>query len=281
MKILVVGATSSLAKSLIPALSEYAEVMTGGRKNADIYLDLLEDAPITLPEGIDIVINTAAHFGGGSDVQIYEAEKANVLGNLRLCQASLAARVSRYIYISSMSACLQPGDTYYGIYALSKRHAEEVTGYFCKLHNLPFTILRPSQIYGEDESFKAHQPYIYAAIENARNNRDTNIYGRHDALRNYIYVDDLVTIISKVISLGINGSFSVVNPINISYSDIAWAAIKAFNSKGQVRFLEDKPDIPDNIFNIDNILYEKIDYAPMISIEEGMHRIAKHKSLKT
>lgn len=65
MRILVVGGTSSLGCALRSILSVFAEVITAGRTEFDVHLDM--NSPIErieLPENIDTVINAAAHFGG-------------------------------------------------------------------------------------------------------------------------------------------------------------------------------------------------------------------------
>ena len=53
MKILVVGGKSSLAKALVPVLSGFAEVITAGRTDCDIYLDLNDPIEnILIPSGV-------------------------------------------------------------------------------------------------------------------------------------------------------------------------------------------------------------------------------------
>jgi dTDP-4-dehydrorhamnose reductase len=86
MRILIVGGTSSLAKALMPVLSEFADVVTAGRSGCYMHLDLSDPMKeIIIPDGVDVVINTAAHFGGDDYDQIYQAEFVNVLGMLKLC----------------------------------------------------------------------------------------------------------------------------------------------------------------------------------------------------
>ena len=57
-----------------------------------------------------------------------------------------------------------------------------------------------------------------------------------------------------------------------------WAAFAAFNSQASVHFLKDKPDIPDNIFEKDDTLYKQINFYPVISIEEGIKKIAEWRA---
>ena len=271
---------SSVSKALKPKLLEYAEVITAGRANCDITLDLNNlNEEIKFPSEIDVVINTAASFGGISDKEILETENINVLGTLRLCEAAKGKHVKHFILISSIFATLNENSKNYSIYALSKKHSEDIARYYCTLNKLPLCILRPSQIYGIGDGFRKHQPFFYHMIDKAQNNEDIELCGTNDPKRNYIYIDDLTSIIVKVIQNNIEGTYSCVQERDLTYSEIAKAAFKAFNTNGKVIFHKDQPDISDNIFQIDNSLYKKIGFYPEISIQEGIKKIATHLNL--
>ncbi len=278
MKTAIVGGTSSLGRALKPVLSKFSEVITLGRKNCDILLDLTDPVEkIKLPQGLDVIIHTAAHYGGQTPEDILDAFNVNVLGTIKLCHAAAQANAKHLIFISSLSACLDETSTYYNAYAISKKHAEEAARYYCSLHDIPLTILRPSQVYGDTDSFKLHQPLIYLIIDQAERGEEITLYGSNDALRNYIHVDDLTEIIGKVVKGKILGTYSCLNPADVRYSQIAQAAIAAFRSQSHVRFLKDRPDIPDNIFKPDDSLLKKIGFYPRITIEEGMRKIAEYR----
>ena len=66
-------------------------------------LDLTAPAEeMRLPDGVDVVIHTAAHFGGKSPAEIQAAEDVNVMGTLKLCQASVRAKVQHFVFISTI-----------------------------------------------------------------------------------------------------------------------------------------------------------------------------------
>lgn len=282
MKILIVGGTSSLAYVLKPVLSEFAEVITAGRVGCDVHLDLRDPIEkFEIPKDTNVVINTVAHFGGKNYEQMYLAEYVNVLGVLKLCQACVKKKVRHFVSISSIYACLEKTSDYYSIYALSKKQADEVVQLFCSSFNLLYTILRPSQLYGNEDIFRKHQPFLYTAIDKAEEGEDINIYGSNDAIRNYIHINDFTKIISLVIKEEIYGLYSCTNIVDISLSKVANAAIDAFRSTGRVIFLKDMENIQDNVFPYDDSLYKKLNYFPQISIEEGVKGIAFHRLLKS
>jgi nucleoside-diphosphate-sugar epimerase len=278
MKILLVGGTSSLSRSLIPILSNFSEITTAGRTGCDLRIDLSESSSeYLLPAGIDVLIHTAASFRGKSETEILEVEKVNVLGTIKLCLAAIQAKVKHFVFISSIFATLDDSSEFYSIYSLSKRHAEEMTKFICLKNSLPLTILRPSQIYGNEDYFRRNQPFLYSIIDRAQKGEAITIFGSHDPLRNFIHINDLNMIIAEVIKKKVVGTYSCAQTNDVTFSEIANAAFSAFNQDAKISFDEDKTDILDNIFEKDNSLYRLIDYYPQISIEEGMKAIANYR----
>jgi nucleoside-diphosphate-sugar epimerase len=278
MRILIVGGTSSLARALKPVLSELAEVITAGRTGCDMHLDLSDPVEkIELPQDIDVVINTAANVGGKSFEEMLQAESVNVLGILKLCQACTRAKIKQLVLISSIFACIDKSSRFYSIYSLSKKHSDEVAQLYSSTFGLPLTILRPSQFYGVGEAYRKHQPFLFTIIDKAANDEDILIYGSNDALRNFIHVEDVAKIIALVIQRRIEGMYTCMNTVNVSYSEVAAAAIEAFESKSTIKFMKEQPDIPNNIFETDDSLFRLIDYYPKISILLGMKKEAAYR----
>ena len=275
MKILLVGANSSLAYALKPVLEEFAEVITAGRSNCDVMLDLAGD--ISIPPGFDTVINTACHFGGKDVASIIAAEQINVLGMLKLCHACIKSNVGHFVQVSSIFAELPRISPFFNIYALSKRHGDEATQLLSGAYKLPLAIVRPSQFYGVGDLYRRSQPFLYALIDKAQANDDIVIYGSNDAQRNFIHIVDVAKILALVVQQRVEGIFSCAHPENVRYSEIAQAAINAFDSNSSVRFALDQPDIPDNGFTSDHTLYQRVGYFPRISIADGMRMEAAYR----
>jgi nucleoside-diphosphate-sugar epimerase len=278
MNVLITGGTSSVAQSLIPILSKSCNVITAGRRNCDIEMDLKNT--ISFPANIDTVIHTAAYFKSKSDIEIYESENINVLGTLKVCQAALHAGVKHLIFISSMYATVSENSDNYNMYSISKKHAEELAKFYCLKNSIALSILRPSQLYGIGNNFYIHQPFFYKILDNIENNRDVYFYGSNDPIRNYLYIDDLSKIINEVVLKKTEGTFSCCYPSDVTYSQIAKAAIKVYNSSSTIHFVSDKPDIADNIFIKDDTLYKILNLYPDIDIENGISKIMISKLKK-
>jgi nucleoside-diphosphate-sugar epimerase len=272
--IFIIGASAALARAAIKVLAADNTIITAGRKDCDI------TKPFDLPSKVDVVLNFAAAFGGNEDHEIMAAEQVNSLGLLHICVAAKKAGVAHVVNISSLSAVHEASSPYYSIYAITKKHGDELAGYYCLLNKIPLTILRPSQVYGDDHSFAAHQPFFYQIVDKARTGANIEIYGKHDALRNYIHASDLSELISRVIEQSVEGIFPCLNPTDVTYSQLAKSAQNVFQKGGIVTFLEDKPDTPDNVFDMDMSIYEKTGYDAQVSIEAGLQRIKAYQQGK-
>lgn len=278
MKILLMGGNSSLAQALRPALETFAEVVTAGRRGCHVPLDLTWPVErFEIPSGVDTVINLAAHFGGPDFSDLLAAEDVNVLGALKLAHACTQAGVIQLVHVSSIFAGLAEDSLFYSSYALSKRHAEELLQLYSRQTGLPLAILRPAQIYGPGDGFSRHQPLLYALLDQAWRGAGIVLNGSNDAKRNFIYVEDVVEVIVRVVRRRIKGRYACAGLANVRFSEIAAAAMAAVASASEIRFDVTKPDIPDNAFEPDETLYRLIDYSPRISLQEGLARIAEKR----
>jgi nucleoside-diphosphate-sugar epimerase len=276
MRVLIVGGTSSLAQALIPLLRERCELLTAGRQGCDIELDLCS-RDIQIPGGIDCVVNMAAAFGGKELTDTLQAMDVNVLGVMKLCHASSKASAKHLVHISSIFSDLESESPFFGAYSLSKRHSEDVAQFCGREFRLPVAVLKPSQIFGVGPGFRRHQPFLYTIMDKAQSHEDINLFGSNDPLRNFIHAQDVAKIISAAVAMKIEGTYRCVHPDNVTYSQIAAAAISAFESKSKVAFLKDKPDIPSNGFACDETLFRLLDYFPRISMAQGMQMEAAHR----
>ncbi|RZK22129.1 MAG: NAD(P)-dependent oxidoreductase [Flavobacterium sp.] len=278
MQIALFGANSSISQAVKPLFEKVSNVMTIGRSNADIILDLNNyPSEFNLPPDIDALIHTAAHFGGLNVDEISDAVMVNVIGTLKLYDASVRAGINQFIYISSIYSHLKADSPLYGIYSISKKYAEEILRLHSKNKPTKLTILRPSQIYGGFESNRIHQPFFYSIIDKIRKNELVTFYGKHDPQRNFIHIDDLAEIIYQVVIKGVEGDFDCAFPENITFAGIADAARSVFQSESEILFDRDKPDLADINIKYDHNLYEILNFQPKITMLEGM-RSLKYKN---
>lgn len=256
-------------------LANDAAVFYAGRKNADFLLDVASPNAM-LPEGLrfDVVIHVAADFGGKSDDDWIRAESVNALGALNACRLARQVAAGHLLLVSTISACYEPQHAYYGIYSLSKRHGDELAELYCRESRLPLTILRPSQVYDADSKCRKHQPFFYAMMDKAEQGEDIDIFGSHDALRNFLFLGDLAEIVAGTLQNKVQGVFTCPAPSSVRLSEIAAIARQVFGRGGCTRFRHDKPDIADiPALDGQQDLYAAIHYTPATSLAEGILKI--------
>jgi nucleoside-diphosphate-sugar epimerase len=274
MKILIVGGVSALGIALNEAFKASNNVITAGRRGCDITVDITDDCEgITFPDGIDIVIHTAAHFGGTEAKDILAAINVNVLGTAKVCKAAIDAGVKHFVLISSIFVFKGSMGIRDDAYSISKRHSEEVATLLCSKFSIPLTILRPSQIYGNTHSFSSRQPFLSRIIDKALMGEPIDIYGSRDAKINLIHIKDLVKIVSHIIIQKLTGVYSCCHPINTSYCEFAKTAFSIVDKRPMIRFLNEMRDIEDLIFENDLMLYSAIEFSPETNLREGILEI--------
>lgn len=282
MRVLIISGTSNVGAALVPHIASFAEVVTAGRGRCDHHVDLLEDADqISFPDKVDALVITVAAFAGKTIGDVLNTESTNVLGIVKLCGAAAKSGIRHIILVSTAFVTVESLTAKHSAYSLSKKHSEEVAQLCCAMADIPLTILRPSRIYGDSDSFRKHQPFLYALVDRAESNERIEIFGTHDAMRNFVHIEDLCRVIANVVQQKIIGIFSCVNPEPVSISQIAYAAKKSFASDSGVVFLNDRPDISDDDFRQDAILFQRIGCSPQISIEDGLARIAEYRRSKS
>lgn len=278
MKVLIVGSTSAIGRAFAVRLRSLGEVQLAGRRGADFPFDLAQwERQPEIDEAFDVVIHVAADFGGETNDDFVRGELVNAAGTFSVCRLAQHVQAKHLVLLSSISATYRPGDPYFGIYALSKRHGEEAAQFFCAERGMALTILRPTQVYDAAGECRRHQALLYVMADRAQGGQDINLYGTHDARRNYLFLDDLSEICYRVVQGRHAGTFTCGHPHSVRLSEMAEAAFTAFKKGGELQFMADKPDLADLPSIDDDTLYRQIDYWPVVNIGEGFRRIKHHR----
>ena len=270
-KIILTGSTSALGTVLQRYTKEKYKFITVGRRESDINFDFSSDEELSFPEGNDVVVHMAAQTSAISPGEIEKLLKTNVQGTLKACMAAGQCGINHFILISSIYSILDESSPNYNYYSISKKHAEEVVLEYCKKNNINLCILRPAPIYG-NYMFKKNQPLFYMMLDNAMNNRDINIWGKNDALRNYIYVENVINVLCGCIDNNISGIYDVISERNYKLSEIAETMIDECNSLSHINFLSEKDDVCDNSFFSSGEIYKILGINKTIDLKEGINR---------
>ena len=175
MRTLVTGATGRVGANLAKALTDRGDVavcmvMPGDPKESKLkaldveirYADLTDaEAVAAAVAGVDRIAHCGAVMAQG-DMTDRTFLDINVLGAQRLLEAAVAGQVARFVYISSTAAYCTESVTSWpapestpldpqSLYGASKKMAEALVENYHRRYDLPYVILRPSDIRACDE----------------------------------------------------------------------------------------------------------------------------------
>jgi nucleoside-diphosphate-sugar epimerase len=275
MRVLLVGSTSMIGGRLRERLAPGDDVVAAGRGGHDeLPFDLAAtDAPPDPRGPFDVLIHCAASFGDDRPEERVRNELVNAVGALRVGQLAVAAGCGHLIYLSSLFGYDHPENGYFGSYGLSKRHGQENLALACARAGIGFTALILTQVYDERGEARKHQGLFYYILDCAARGADFTLHGTSDPRRNFLFVEDVATIIERVMAGRVCGLFPCLHPDSPRLSEIAATAYEAFGRGGRVRFDPSRPDPPTVYLPDDLSLYETIGYRPATDLRAGITRI--------
>jgi nucleoside-diphosphate-sugar epimerase len=130
--------------------------------------DLADQAALNrLVEGADAVIHVAGVVNA-LDPEGFEA--GNVAGTLNVVEAALAARVPRFVHVSSLAA----REPHLSTYGASKRRAEKIVA----ASGLDWTMIRPPAVYGprDTEIFELFRAAKWGVVPMPKTGRSSLIH---------------------------------------------------------------------------------------------------------
>jgi UDP-glucose 4-epimerase len=194
MKITVFGGSGFLGSHVCDKLSEAGHEVTIFDARPSPWFrpdqrmivgDILDENLVdkTVKES-EIIFNFAGLADiGEANTRPIDTVRYNILGNTIILDACRKAKVSRYIFASSVYVYSNSG----GFYRCSKQACEAYIETFQENFGLEYTILRYGSLYGPRAD---ERNAIYRYILQALKEKKIHYYGREEALREYIHVED-------------------------------------------------------------------------------------------
>lgn len=298
MKILITGGLGKIGSRLCESLSQTCDIVILDNFSnnskivncARIIRGDIRDHKIVdnLVSKVDIVIHMAAQISVDKSIDnpIYDADN-NINGTLNVLEASKRYNIKRFIYMSSAAVYGKP--IYLPIdekhptnpmssYGLSKLTGERYSMLYHDLYGLPVTCLRLFNIFGFQNSDDSYSGVITKFIDRVKNNKNPIIFGDGNQTRDFIYVNDVINVISEtienkdaigeIINVGTGEPTKIVN--------LSDTIIKIFDKKLITEFVPPKiGDIRDSYADITK-MKNILGYEPKYSLEQGLVRLIKN-----
>ena len=232
MKILLIGGAGFIGSNIVMGLlnkgdeihvcePENANIHRIVGMNVDIHrcsLRNVEDiSQIISDNGIDVVVHLVSTLIPGSSYDDYKNEYLNMIFPSIELMEICAEQGVKFVFFSS-------GGTIYGnrndvypfieddpiapisYYGWSKQMMENSILFLHRTKGLDYLIIRPSNPYGHGQNLYGKQGLVAVAIGRILRNEPVEVWGDGSAVRDYIYIDDLVKIFVRLIKGGIKNT---------------------------------------------------------------------------
>lgn len=234
-------------------------------------------------EKFDCIIHLAAKAGVRPSITNALAyENTNVKGTLNLLEFARQNKINQFIFASSSSVYgVNPDYPWHETdshlmpispYAATKLAGEHLGFTYAHLYNIQFTALRFFTVYGPGQrpDLAIHK-FFHALYHNT----PIEIYGAGDTLRDYTFVNDIVSGIKGALSFRGKENFNVFNlggnePVKLI--DLVHSIENVTGKKFMIEYKEMQPgDVPVTYASIDKAM-QQLGYKVTTRLEEGLHQ---------
>ena len=242
-------------------------------------------------EDVDVVIHLICTIVPNENIENINKEISdNVFPTVKLLDDMVKCNTGKIVFLSS-------GGTVYGEhdivpikedeaknpicnYGIVKLITEQYLALYKNNYDLNYSIVRLANPYSEKVKNGKKQGIIPIIIDQILNGQTINIWGDGKDIRDYIYMDDAIDAILKIIAYeGNENIFNVGTGIGYSINElleIIRESLKIDNIDIQYSNSR-KCDVKNNILNIDRI-QECIDWKPQISLQSGISKVIESKT---
>ena len=161
-------------------------------------------------------------------------------------------------------------------YGFTSSQIEQYASFLARTNNFRFVCLRQSNVFGIGQRPFSGQGFIPTAIATILNGESVKIFGQGDAIRDYIYIDDLVLGAFEVIKNSeITGIYNLGTGVGVSTTDIISELVTLMNEVNfevkVVRLPLNSIDVSANILDSRKI-HKEIGWCAATTLPEGLRQ---------
>lgn len=154
-------------------------------------------------------------------------------------------------------------------HAAGKAAAEHFLGVFAHRGH-PVTILRPSNVYGPNQSLRSGFGVIRTILENIKRGTPMTIWGDGNIIRDYLYIDDLVTACIRTLQNPAGGVFNIGSGMGHSIIQLC-ALAERVTGKPLIRDYQPARGVDVQNIALDSFRFRKLyDWRPLVTMEHGL-----------
>ncbi|MBA4495993.1 NAD-dependent epimerase/dehydratase family protein [Paenactinomyces guangxiensis] len=230
----------------------------------------------------EAVIHQAAQIHVNTSVldPVFDAN-VNILGTIRLLEASRQTGVKKVVYASSAAVYGDPQylpiDEQHPVqplsgYGISKYTPEHYLSVYHHLYGLEYTILRYANVYGLRQDPRGEGGVISIFIDKVINDQPLTIFGDGEQTRDYIYVEDVAKANLAATAAGEGEVLNIGTGVSTSLNEV----VRLFNDiSGKENAVQYGPersgDIKHSYFNNEKAC-SVLNWKPAVSFTEGLRK---------
>ncbi|WP_144548042.1 NAD-dependent epimerase/dehydratase family protein [Bacillus sp. X1(2014)] len=271
---------------------------TGRQENIDHLPIEVYNHDITHPSVIELIVSLSPDYiiHQAAQVSVAESvkdflfdEKVNIKGSLHIIKAAIESKVKRFVFASSAAVYGNPVSLPVTIshptqpespYGLTKLSVENYLKMSCELFQLPYSILRYSNVYGPRQDAKGEGGVVAIFSNQLTENRAPIIYGDGEQTRDFIFVKDVAAANVKALHAKENICVQVSSGTCISINELFETMKEAAGSNLYPIYKQERSgDIRHSILANEETK-AILNWEPSISLYEGLHetlRFSKDK----
>lgn len=232
-----------------------------------------------------IVYHLAARNIIASTVEPRKDLETNIEGTFNVLEAAKSNGAKRVLYTSTSSIYGNPkylpineedSVSFLNFYSVSKFAGESYAKVFYDAYNLPITIVRYSNVYGNNQ--RPENPYsgvIGRFIDNAIRNTPLSIHGDGEQTRDFTYVEDAcrATILAAKSDKAVGEVYNIGTGIETSVNLLAKLITEVTNSSSSIQYIE-KRDIDNlrrRVMNVEKMRYQ-LKFTPQFTLNKGLKK---------
>lgn len=155
-------------------------------------------------------------------------------------------------------------------YGIQKLIAEKYLYLYGYQFDLDYFIMRIANPFGVGQRI-GDQGIIPVLIQNIYSEREVSIWGKGDIVRDYIYIDDLVLALEKILFYeGQEKIFNVGSGEGVSINQLIENIEIMLNKKAKVNYFPERlNDVKSNVLDI-SLIKKSLDWKPKVTLNQGL-----------
>ena len=295
MRILVTGGNGFIGSALVVSLLAEGHQVTVVTYSKVIQLKPHENLRIKTGDyadlkfmdeylpGMDCLIHLAYTTVPENSVKdpVFDID-SNVISSLRLIEGMHKNFVKKLIFVSSGGVIYGENNSIISenselrpisSYGISKYILEKNIDLLSQQLEIQSCILRIANAYGPGQHAKRNQGVINIWSDNIRNEKEINLIGTGELIRDFIHIDDVVSAFHKVLEKNVTGTFNIGTGVGTNLNRILNLLEEAIGKKALIKYIPNRGfDVSSNILLTD-LFRNKTGWNPLIDIRTGIYRV--------